>query len=66
MTVIDPLVAVALGITMLGEGAASSAAAVLGLVGFAVVAVSAALLLAQRHPAVRPRVEYAARHPELL
>jgi hypothetical protein len=50
LTVIDPLVAVGLGVTMLGEGGASTAGAVAGLVGFGVLALSAALVLAQRHP----------------
>lgn len=56
MTVIDPLVAVGLGVTMLGEGRATSVDAVIGLVVIAAVALSAALLLAQRHPAARPPV----------
>jgi hypothetical protein len=54
LTVIDPLVAVGLGITMLGEGGATSTGAVLGLLALAGVALSAALVLAQRHPAVHP------------
>lgn len=51
MTVIDPLVAVVLGSTMLGEGGNASSGTVLGLIGFAVLALSAAILLASRHPA---------------
>jgi hypothetical protein len=51
LTVVDPLVAVLLGVTMLGEGAGASTGAVLGMVGLAAVAVSAALLLARHHPA---------------
>jgi hypothetical protein len=62
MTVVDPLVAVGLGITMLGEGKASSVGAVVGLVAIAVVALAAALLLAQRHPAVHPPVAAVAGH----
>lgn len=54
MTVIDPLVAVVLGITMLGEGGTASSGTVLGLLGFAVLALSAAVLLASRHPAAQP------------
>ncbi len=55
LTVIDPLVAVVLGITMLGEGATTSPSTVAGLVGFAVLALSAALLLAQRQPSLTGR-----------
>jgi hypothetical protein len=51
LTVVDPLVAVVLGVTMLGEGTAASTGAVLGLAGLAAVALSAALLLARHHPA---------------
>lgn len=54
LTVIDPMVAVVLGITMLGEGGSTSTGVVAGLVGFAVLALSAAVLLAQRHPAAQP------------
>ena len=53
-TVIDPLVAVGLGITMLGEGRANSDGAVLGLIAFAVLGLSAALALARRHPQALP------------
>jgi hypothetical protein len=56
LTVVDPLVAVVLGTTMLGEGAGASTAGVLGLVGLAALAVSAALVLAGRHPAAQPAV----------
>lgn len=51
LTVIDPLVAVTLGATMLGEGAATSAGPVLALAGLAVLALSAAVFLARHHPA---------------
>jgi hypothetical protein len=54
LTVIDPLVAVGLGIAMLGEGAGVSAATAGGLLGFAVLGLGAALVLARRHPDVRP------------
>lgn len=54
LTVIDPLVAVVLGITMLGEGGTASSGTVLGLIGLAVLALSAAVLLASRHPAAQP------------
>jgi hypothetical protein len=54
LTVIDPLVAVVLGITMLGEGGAASAAAVAGLIGLAGLALAAACLLARHHPAAQP------------
>lgn len=50
LTVIDPLVAVGLGIAMLGEGTGTSPATALGLSGFALAALGAALLLAKRHP----------------
>ena len=53
-TVIDPLVAVGLAITMLGEGTTRSAGAVLGLVALAVVGLSAALALARHHPQAHP------------
>jgi hypothetical protein len=56
LTVIDPLVAVVLGITMLGEGGTASSATVLGLIGFAALALSAAILLASRHPAAQPPI----------
>lgn len=51
LTVIDPLVAVTLGSTMLGEGVAGSAVTVSGLAGLAVLALSAAVFLARHHPA---------------
>jgi hypothetical protein len=54
LTVVDPLVAVVLGTTMLGEGAGASAGGVVGLVGLAALALSAALVLARRHPAAQP------------
>jgi hypothetical protein len=54
LTVIDPLIAVGLGVTMLGEGGSASAGAVLGLVGLAAVALSAAVLLARHYPAAVP------------
>jgi hypothetical protein len=54
LTVVDPLVAVVLGTTMLGEGAGASTGGVIGLVGLAALAVSAALLLARSHPAAQP------------
>ena len=54
LTVIDPLVAVGLGIVMLGEGAGMSAATAGGLLGFAALGLGAALVLARRHPNVRP------------
>jgi hypothetical protein len=50
LTVIDPLVAVVLGITMLGEGAGTTVATVSGLIGLAALGLSAALVLARRHP----------------
>jgi hypothetical protein len=50
LTVIDPLVAVVLGIAMLGEGAATTLGIAGGLVGFALLGLGAALLLARRHP----------------
>lgn len=49
-TVVDPLVAVGLGITMLGEGTATAADAAIGLVALAAVALGAAAVLAERHP----------------
>jgi hypothetical protein len=50
LTVIDPLVAVGLGITMLGEGGGTTVGITFGLVGFATLGLGAALLLARRHP----------------
>jgi len=50
LTVIDPLVAVGLGMTMLGEGAGTTFGISCGLVGFAALGLGAALLLARRHP----------------
>jgi hypothetical protein len=50
LTVIDPLVAVGLGITMLGEGTGTTLATAGGLVAFAVLGLGAALLLARHHP----------------
>jgi hypothetical protein len=54
LTVIDPLVAVILGITMLGEGGTASSGTLLGQSRLAVLALSAAVLLASRHPAAQP------------
>lgn len=54
LTVIDPLVAVGWASRMLGEGGGTAPGAVLGLVGLAGVALSAALLLAQRQPGAHP------------
>jgi hypothetical protein len=51
LTVIDPLVAVGLGITMLSEGTGTTLATVGGLVAFAILDLGAALLLARHHPA---------------
>lgn len=50
LTVIDPLVAVGLGITMLGEGTGTTLATAGGLIAFAMLGLGAALLLARRHP----------------
>ena len=50
MTVIDPLVAVGLGITMLGEGTRTTAATGWGLVAFGALGLGAALVLARFHP----------------
>ena len=50
LTVIDPLVAVGLGITMLGEGGGTTVGITFGLVAFAMLGLGAALLLARRHP----------------
>jgi hypothetical protein len=50
LTVIDPIVAVTLGITMLGEGGSTTPAGVAGLVGCAVVGLGAVLALARHHP----------------
>ncbi len=52
MTVIDPLVAVTLGITMLGEGGSSAPGSVAGMLGCAALGLGAALLLARHHPDV--------------
>jgi hypothetical protein len=54
LTVVDPLVAVVLGTTMLGEGAGASPGGIAGLVALAALAVSAALVRAGRHPAAQP------------
>lgn len=53
LTVLDPLVAVVLGVTMLGEGGSTSPGAVAGLVGFAVLGLGAVLVLARHHPEAR-------------
>ena len=53
LTVIDPLVAVVLGISMLGEGGATTVGIAAGLVGLAALGLGAALLLARSHPEVR-------------
>jgi hypothetical protein len=50
LTVIDPIVAVGLGITMLGEGAGTALGTDAGLVAFAALGLGAALVLARRHP----------------
>ncbi len=50
LTVIDPLVAVGLGIAMLGEGTGTTLATAGGLIAFALLGLGAALLLARRHP----------------
>jgi hypothetical protein len=50
LTVIDPLVAVGLGMAMLGERTAATAGVPLSLGGFAILGLSAALCLAQRYP----------------
>lgn len=53
-TVVDPLVAVGLGITMLGEGTTTSPAVMTGLLALAATGLAAALVLARRHPQARP------------
>ena len=50
LTVIDPLVAVGLGIAMLGEGTGTTLATAGGLIAFALLGLGAALLLARHHP----------------
>ncbi|HEY0815820.1 MAG TPA: hypothetical protein VGE11_21305 [Pseudonocardia sp.] len=50
MTVIDPLVAVVLGIMILGEGSGTTLATAGGLIAFALLGLGAALLLARHHP----------------
>jgi hypothetical protein len=50
LTVIDPLVAVVLGVAMLGEGTGPTLATGGGLIAIAMVGLGAALLLASRHP----------------
>jgi hypothetical protein len=52
--VIDPVVAVVLGMTMIGERTAATAGVPLSLVGFAILGLSAALCLAQRYPQGSP------------
>lgn len=59
LTVIDPLVAVGLGITMLGEGTGMTLATAGGLIAFALLGLGAALLLARRHP----DAQHAPSHP---
>jgi hypothetical protein len=53
LTVIDPLVAVGLGIAMLGEGTGTTVGTAAGLVAFAALGLGAALVLARRHPDVQ-------------
>lgn len=50
LTVVDPVVAVGLGIALLGEGAATGLPAALGMAGCAVVAAAGVLALARHHP----------------
>ncbi|ODU03782.1 MAG: hypothetical protein ABS81_12970 [Pseudonocardia sp. SCN 72-86] len=50
LTVVDPVVAVGLGIALLGEGAATGLPAALGMAGCAVVAAVGVLALARHHP----------------
>jgi hypothetical protein len=61
LTVIDPLVAVVLGITMLGEGGATTVGIAAGLVGLAALGLGAALLLARSHPEARQPYDVRAR-----
>ena len=58
---IDPLVAVVLGITMLGEGGATTVGIAAGLVGLAALGLGAALLLARSHPEARQPYDVRAR-----
>ncbi len=53
-TVVDPLVAVGLGVTMLGEGSGATPVEVGGLLGCAALALGSAAVLARRHPQVHP------------
>lgn len=59
LTVVDPLVAVGLGITMLGEGTDTTLATAGGLITFALLGLGAALVLARHHP----DADHAPAHP---
>lgn len=50
LTVIDPMIAVVVGLGLLGEGAALTAGGLLGMIIFAGVAVAGVLALARSHP----------------
>ncbi|GAY10616.1 hypothetical protein [Pseudonocardia sp. N23] len=59
LTVVDPVVAVGLGIALLGEGAATGLPAALGMAGCAVVAAGGVLVLSRHHPDALRRRERA-------
>ncbi|WP_103383166.1 hypothetical protein [Pseudonocardia dioxanivorans] len=50
LTVVDPVVAVVLGVVLLGEGAATATGTALGMAGCAVAAATGVLALARHHP----------------
>ncbi|MCW0214201.1 MAG: hypothetical protein OJJ54_12645 [Pseudonocardia sp.] len=56
LTVVDPVVAVAIGIGLLGEGAGLGVGAALGMAGGAAVAAGGVALLARHHPDAAARV----------
>jgi len=57
LTVIDPLVAVSIGIVILGEAQQASLATMIGFSLSAVVAVAGVYLLSKVHPELRPQVK---------
>ncbi|WP_211177678.1 hypothetical protein [Pseudonocardia acidicola] len=50
LTVLDPMVAVGLGVLLLGEGAATGVAAALAMAGCAVIAAAGVVVLSRYHP----------------
>lgn len=60
LTVVDPVVAVVLGLVLLGEGSGLAAGTVVGMSLAGLAAAGGALTLARRHPDARPATRVAA------